>query len=197
MAARLTADPDDPEPRRSGGIGRRASLRSWCPKGRGGSSPPSDTVWCPETSEPPEPSVPGVSQCWGWWLGADFCFLCLKCSAGRQPIAISATARLDPPSPNACHHHILCPRIATPRSTATAAYCEPTTLTAARLPPLTARTNRITAAIPNMPATKEVMKALRSLGKIRGPVERATEIAIRNARERWSNRGKPPASPPM
>src|SRR5690349_16245172 len=30
--------------RRSGGIGRRASLRGWCPQGRGGSSPPSDTV---------------------------------------------------------------------------------------------------------------------------------------------------------
>src|SRR5947209_4701847 len=30
-------------PRRSGGIGRRASLRGWCPTGRGGSSPPSDT----------------------------------------------------------------------------------------------------------------------------------------------------------
>jgi hypothetical protein len=29
--------------RRSGGIGRRASLRGWCPQGRGGSSPPSDT----------------------------------------------------------------------------------------------------------------------------------------------------------
>jgi hypothetical protein len=28
---------------RSGGIGRRASLRGWCPQGRGGSSPPSDT----------------------------------------------------------------------------------------------------------------------------------------------------------
>lgn len=31
-------------PRRSGGIGRRASLRGWCPKGCGGSSPPSDTT---------------------------------------------------------------------------------------------------------------------------------------------------------
>jgi GNAT superfamily N-acetyltransferase len=30
--------------RRSGGIGRRASLRGWCPQGRGGSSPPSDTI---------------------------------------------------------------------------------------------------------------------------------------------------------
>ncbi len=30
--------------RRSGGIGRRASLRGWCPQGRGGSSPPSDTL---------------------------------------------------------------------------------------------------------------------------------------------------------
>ena len=30
-------------PRRSGEIGRRASLRGWCPKGRGGSSPPFDT----------------------------------------------------------------------------------------------------------------------------------------------------------
>ena len=33
-------------PRRSGGIGRRASLRGWCPQGRGGSSPPSDTNRC-------------------------------------------------------------------------------------------------------------------------------------------------------
>ena len=32
-----------PFTRRSGGIGRRASLRGWCPQGRGGSSPPSDT----------------------------------------------------------------------------------------------------------------------------------------------------------
>ena len=32
--------------RRSGGIGRRASLRGWCPQGRGGSSPPSDTRCC-------------------------------------------------------------------------------------------------------------------------------------------------------
>ena len=31
-------------PRRSGGNGRRASLRGWCPLGRGGSSPPSDTL---------------------------------------------------------------------------------------------------------------------------------------------------------
>ena len=115
-------------------------------------------------------------------------------STRTHPIAISATARLDPPSPNACHHHILCPRIATPRSTATAAYCEHTTLTAARLPPLRARTNRTTAAIPDMPAPKETMKSRRSLGKIRGPVERATEIAIRSAAERWSNRGKRPAS---
>ena len=30
-------------PRRSGGIGRRARLRIWCPQGCGGSSPPSDT----------------------------------------------------------------------------------------------------------------------------------------------------------
>ena len=29
--------------RRSGGIGRRARLRIWCPQGCGGSSPPSDT----------------------------------------------------------------------------------------------------------------------------------------------------------
>jgi ABC-type transport system substrate-binding protein len=31
-------------PRRSGGIGRRASLRGWCPQGRAGSSPASDTI---------------------------------------------------------------------------------------------------------------------------------------------------------
>ena len=40
----------DPEPRRSGGIGRRASLRSWCPQGCGGSSPPSDTIETPGQS---------------------------------------------------------------------------------------------------------------------------------------------------
>src|SRR5438445_13682687 len=54
-------------PRRSGGIGRRASLRGWCPTGRGGSSPPSDTAfrgsrgqrptfygseWCPGIGSP-------------------------------------------------------------------------------------------------------------------------------------------------
>ena len=100
------------------------------------------------------------------------------------PIAMRATARLDPQSPTACHHHILWPRITTPRSTATAAYCEPATLTTARLPPRRARTNKITAAIPNTPATKEVTKALRFLGKIRGPVVQVTEIATRNATTR-------------
>ena len=43
----MPLSPGDPQvirwPRRSGGIGRRASLRGWCPQGRGGSSPPSDT----------------------------------------------------------------------------------------------------------------------------------------------------------
>jgi peptide/nickel transport system substrate-binding protein len=43
----LTCAPPHPRPRdsrRSGGIGRRASLRGWCPQGRRGSSPLSDTV---------------------------------------------------------------------------------------------------------------------------------------------------------
>src|SRR5438034_9915306 len=33
-----------PSPRASGGIGRRAGFRFLCPKGRGGSTPPSPTV---------------------------------------------------------------------------------------------------------------------------------------------------------
>ena len=50
------------QPRRSGGIGRRASLRGWCPQGRGGSSPPSDThlntrVW---TGFDVDGALPGV-----------------------------------------------------------------------------------------------------------------------------------------
>ena len=44
-AARVVPSPASTRrPRRSGGIGRRASLRGWCPQGRGGSSPPSDTI---------------------------------------------------------------------------------------------------------------------------------------------------------
>src|SRR3954467_12176362 len=35
-----------PSPRASGGIGRRAGFRFLCPKGRGGSTPPSPTRGC-------------------------------------------------------------------------------------------------------------------------------------------------------
>src|SRR2546421_1130163 len=89
-----TGDRYSEPPRRSGGIGRRASLRGWCPSGRGGSSPPSDTAF--RGSRGKQPTSP-PSRATAPYL--------LASPAFRRPrLLISAEGRASSPSPRGGFH---------------------------------------------------------------------------------------------